>query len=200
VPPEADKAAAETAAPAELPPQDPRVTAPLPLDNVATADLTMPAVKLTDDHAKMCLVKVGDRFPEVKLPDISGHEQSLAELTGGKLALVVFWDGREPTALEQLSDLVRYHQPRLGGEGLAIVAISTGDSAQLAGELAKQAGATFPVLVDADGAVFNQVATAKLPRSYLVDPQGQVLWFDLEYSATTRRDMVQAIRYTLARQ
>jgi peroxiredoxin len=188
--------AGDTAAPAELPTP---AKAPLPLDNVDTADLTMPAVKLTEQHAALCPVKVGDRFPDAKLPDVSGQEQTLAGLLGDKkLTMVVFWNGTEPTAREQLSDLVRFHYPRFADQGLAIVAINTGDSAQLAGELAQQAGAKFPVLSDADGAVFKQVAIAKLPRTYLLDPQGQILWFDLEYSATTRRDMVQAIRYSLA--
>lgn len=188
---------ADPDAPAKLPPAQPAM-APLPLDDVETADLTMPAVKLTEHHAAMCLVKVGDSFPEMSLPTPAGEEQSLAELFGEKLTLVVFWNGTEPTALEQLADLARYHQPRFGDQGLAIVAIDTGDSTQLAGELAKQAGAAFPVLVDSDGSAFARVATAKLPRSYLLNSDGQVLWFDLEYSATTRRDMVQAIRYSLA--
>jgi hypothetical protein len=55
------------------------------------------------------------------------------------------------------------------------------------------------VLSDKDGAAHKQVATSKLPRSYLLDPSGKILWFDLEYSPTTRRDLAQAIRFTLER-
>jgi peroxiredoxin len=133
------------------------------------------------------------------LPDTSGAAKTLAELAAsGKLALVVFWNEKEPNAREQLADLAKYHQPRFADEGLTIVAINTGDPPQRAAEVAKEAGAAFPVLCDADGAVFRQVATGKLPRSYLVDPAGKILWLDLEYSATTRRDMVQAIRFALA--
>jgi peroxiredoxin len=189
---------ADPAAPAKLPAAHPHAKAPLPLDNVDTADLTMPEVKLSEHHAAMCVVNVGDKFPEMKLADLSGQPQTLADLQGEKLTLIVFWNGSEPTALEQLADLVKYHHPRFGDQGLAIVAVNTGDPPQLAAELAKEAGAKFPVLVDSDGAAFKQVATARLPRSYLLDANGQVLWFDLEYSATTRRDMVQAIRFSLA--
>ena len=32
--------------------------------------------------------------------------------------------------------------------------------------------------MDADGRVFAKVATEKLPRVYLLDPAGKVLWFD----------------------
>ena len=175
----------------------PAAQMPLPLDNVDTADLTMPKVNLTEHHAAMCRVGVGEKFPDLQLPDTTGEQQSLSQLFGDKLTLVVFWNAEEPTGLEELADLARYHQPRFGQNGLAIVAINTGDDAQLAGELARQAGAEFTILSDADGAAFKQVATEKIPRTYLLDPSGTVLWFDLEYSPTTLRDMVQAIRYSL---
>jgi peroxiredoxin len=188
---------ADPAAPAELPKT--AAAMPLPLDNVETADLMMPKVVLTEHHAAMCKVKVGDRFPDLKLPDTSGAVKSLAEIAASsKLTLVVFWTAAEPIAVEQLADLAKYHDPRFAGEGLAIVAVNSGDPAPQAAELAKKAGAKFTVLCDVDGAALAQVATGKLPRSYVIDPAGQILWFDLEYSATTRRDMVQAIRFALA--
>lgn len=202
-PPEETPSEPEPPAPAEpnAAESEPRkltiAEAPLPLDNVPAADLTMPGVSLTDQHAAMCLVGVGDKFPALELPDPAGQQHKLSELEGEKLTLVVFWNGQEPTALEELSDLARYLQPRFGDLGLAIVAIDTGDDPQLAAELAKQAGATYTILCDQDGQAFAQVAKAKIPRSYLLDSSGKVLWFDLEYSPTTLHDMVQAIRYSL---
>ena len=202
---EADRAGEENpdAAPDERlnpPAKLPAADAPLPLDNVDAADLTMPKVNLTEHHAAMCLVGVGDAFPDLQLSDLVGQKHTLSQLFGDKLTLVVFWNGSEPTALEELADLARYHQRRFADRGLAIVAINTGDPAQLAGELAEQAGAAITILSDADGSALKQVATAKVPRSYLLDPTGRIVWFDLEYSPTTRRDMVQAIRYLLAQQ
>jgi peroxiredoxin len=177
----------------------PASKAPLPLDNVPVSELKMPGVVLSDQHAALCKVKVGDPFPVLELPDVSGAKRSLNELYGSKLTLVVFWNGRQPTAIEELSDLTRYFLPRFGDKGLAVVAIDSGDEAAKAGELSQKVGAAYPVLSDADGAALSQVATSKLPRSYLLDPSGKVLWFDLEYSPTTRRDLAQAIRFTLER-
>ncbi len=186
------------APPAEPPAPVPVADVPLPLDNVDTADITMPEVVLTEQHAAMSNVKVGDRFPNLELPNLAGEKRSLTELLGPKLTVVTFWNARQTTGLEELSDLSRYFAPRFGSDGLAIVAVNTGDDVQLASELAKEATARFPVLSDADGQALHSVATAKLPRTYLLDPSGNVLWFDLEYSPTTRRDLVRAIRYQLA--
>ncbi len=36
-----------------------------------------------------------------------------------------------------------------------------------------------------------------MPRTYLVDSQGKILWFDMEYSRSTRRDLRDAIRVVL---
>jgi peroxiredoxin len=182
----------------EPPAKLPLAQTPLPLDSVDAADLKMPKVILTEQHAATCRLGVGDTFPDFELADLEGRKQKFSQLLGDKLTLAVFWNGLEPIALEELADLARYYQPRFGDLGLAIVAINTGDDAQLAGELAQQAGAQFAVLSDADGAAFHHVATEKVPRTYLLDPSGTILWFDLEYSATTRRDMVEAIRYSLA--
>lgn len=192
--PEKQSPAQELAPPEPLPAAE----APLPLDNVETVNLTMPKVMLTEGHAATCLVRVGDAFPEIELADPAGERKQLTALRGERLTLVVFWNAREPVALEELSDLARYHQPRFGHEGLSIVAVNTGNEPQLAAELAKEAKATYPILCDPQGEAFAKIATSNLPRTYLLNAQGQVLWFDLEYSPTTRRDLAQAIRYSLA--
>lgn len=179
------------------PPPLPASEAPLPQDRIPTSELTMPKVVLTDQHAAMSMVKVGDPFPNIELPDVGGQQRSLTELYGPKLTLVVFWDHAQPCALEQLSDLNRYYLPRFADKGLAVVAVNSGDPSTQAAELAKAAGATYVVLSDVDRKAFALVASDKLPRSYLLDSSGRVIWFDLEYSATTRRDLAVAIRHTL---
>jgi peroxiredoxin len=169
----------------------------LPLDDAPT-ELTMPQVFLTQAHADTCLVRVGDQFPDLRLADLQGQEQFLSRLMGEKLTVVAFWNGRRPTALVELADLGPCVVQRFLGQGVAVVGVNSGDDPRPAGELLKQAGATFANLSDRDGKALAQVATARLPRTYLLDASGKVVWFDLEYSRTTRRELVQAIRFLLA--
>ena len=65
--------------------------------------------------------------------------------------------------------------------------------------LAEEIGAEFPLLLDADGAGLGRVATEKLPRIYLLDPSGSILWFDIEYSESTRRELKNAIHWHLTK-
>jgi peroxiredoxin len=170
------------------------------LDELSEAELTMPRVSLTQAHVQACRVHVGDQFPDLELVDLAGQKQSLTKLLGPKLTVVVFWNGKKSAARQQLADLDPEIASRFLAQGLAVVSVNTGDDPQLASELAKQASAAFPVLSDRDAAALEQVAPGKIPSTYLLDATGKTLWFDIEYSRTTRRELVQAIRYTLARQ
>ncbi len=179
------------AAPAPLP-----ADVPLPLDG-ADAPQAMPEVVLSQALAAECKVKVGDAFPELKLADPAGKEQTLASLLSPKLTLVVFWNGKNPLALEELADMAGRYASGLRPHNVAIVGVNSGDTPQLAGELAQQYAVKFPVLCDADGAALGQVTAAGVPCCYLLDAQGKVLWFDTEYSPTTRRDLLLAVRFAL---
>lgn len=204
---EADENAAGAAAdvPAPAGTSDPgeqpapvRLPAPaVSLDEVPDADLAMPKVSMTEAHAALCKVKVGEAFPEFELSDLDGNPLKTSELRGERMTLVVFWNGRKPTALEQLGDLARDFAPRFAARGVKIVAINSGDDPQLAAELAKKAGGDFTVLCDPEGKAVESLAAARVPSTYLVDATGRVAWFDIEYSRSTRRDLAHAIRFLL---
>ena len=176
----------------------PTAKAWIPFGETPDVELTMPRVSLTEGHAKICQVRVGDAFPDLTLADLSGQTHSLSKLLGPKLTVVMFWSGTKPTARQQLADLEPEVAARFSSEGVAVVGVNAGDEPQLAKELAEQAGAAFTILSDRDGATLKQVAPGRIPCTYLVDAAGKVLWFDIEYSRTTRRELVEAIRYTLA--
>ena len=177
---------------------NPLPTTAFALDDAPVGELTMPQVALTQAHQKNCKVQVGDQFPDLKLADLQGRKQPFGSLLGKKLTVVAFWNGRQPTAREELADLGPRIAARFSASGVAVVGINSGDDPQLARELASQAGAQFANLSDSNGAGLAQVGTGKIPRTYLLDSTGKIVWMDLEYSRTTRRDLNQAIRFLLA--
>ena len=62
-----------------------------------------------------------------------------------------------------------------GSKGVRVVGINVGDAPEaVPSKLLKEAGVTFPNLLDPEGAFFAKVATDKrLPRIYLLDAAGQ---------------------------
>jgi peroxiredoxin len=157
----------------------------------------MPRVLMSVGQAATCRVKVGDALPPFELHDLSGQTHTLADLQGSKLTLVLLWSEKLLFAHEALEDMATlvfkpYHE-----QGLQIIAIDVGDAPETIGAAAKRASELFPVLLDPQKEYFDQVATAKLPRLYLLDAGGKILWFDIEYGRTTRRELQQAIRFKL---
>jgi peroxiredoxin len=168
------------------------------LGQIDPVELVMPRVFLTAGHAKTCLLKVGDPLPEIALADVDGKPQSLAKLMGERLTVVVFWKLASRYSLEELGDLGPDVIERFGGRGLRAVVIDEQDKAPAVREEARKRGFEFPILFDPNGAALAQLATSKLPRTYLVDASGNILWFDMEYSRSTHRELIQAIRFVLS--
>jgi peroxiredoxin len=165
---------------------------------IPPAKLAMPQVVFSDAHAKTCLVKVGDALPAMQLKDLAGKPQTLAALLGKRLTVVLFWHSANSYAVEELADLGPDIGKPFADAGVRLIAIDERDPAEKVAALVKKLGVTFPVLLDSDGKALAAVATRRLPRTYLLDDQGKILWFDIEYSASTRRQLRDAIRVTLS--
>lgn len=157
----------------------------------------MPVVKLTEALEKTCLVKVGDTMPEVTLPKLDGQAVSLRSLAGEKLTVVCFWKADHPYSIEELRQLEKFIVGPFAAQGVQVVAIDQDDPPNVAGEAFRGTGATYPCLIDLRGEYFAKIATKELPRTYLLDPAGKILWFDIGYSRSTLRNLKEAIQFTL---
>jgi peroxiredoxin len=155
----------------------------------------MPRVLMSKADEAQCRVKVGDTMPAITLPKVGENDSAkLADLYGEKATVVVFWKGDRRMAREQLADIGSHVIEPFGKNGVRVVGIAVNETAQNAQSVLKKSGEDFTNLLDADGKAFAQVGSGKLPRTYLLDPSGKILWFDIEYSLATRRELHQALR------
>lgn len=156
-----------------------------------------PTVHLTTRHAESCLVQLGKPFPVLNVSDLNGDRQSTAQLYGDQLTLVVFWEANKVFAREQYTRL----QTEVGNifpeSAVKIIPIKVWGTSKELDEIDVSPSVQASCLFDPAGEAFAQVATSKTPRSYLLDKNGIVVWFDLEYSETTRRQLRNAIEFHL---
>ena len=164
----------------------------------ADEGLKLPPIFLSEQHQATCLVKQGDTMPEIELQDVTGQQQKLSDLYGERLTVVCFWSSRAPSAIQQLQDMEPEIIKVFGGQGVKVATVNNGQTADEAKEAAASANANVPILLDQDGNAFAKVASRYLPRTYLLDGDGKIIWFDLEYSSDTRRHLIEAIQYSLA--
>ncbi len=160
----------------------------------ATDAPAMPPVLLTEQHQALCRIGVGDTMPAIEATQLGGRRIKLSDLYGKRVTVVVFWKDDRRMAREELADLGPDVVEPFAGQGVAVVGVAVQEPARAAQAALRQAQATFPNLLDQDGQALAAVGSEKLPRTYLVDPRGKVLWFDIEYSLATRRELNQALR------
>ncbi len=166
---------------------------------------TIPAVVLSDELRAACLVKVGDKLPDAELSDLDGKPRALHSLFGKKLTVVCFWTIGDTERSKLLSaallgDLAK-SLPKPGGDrDVVLVGVNVGDSAEAVRRQLKQAEASFPNLLDRQGKLLAKVTKdGKTPRIYLLDSNGRILWFDLENSRSSRRNLEEAIQVVLGK-
>ncbi len=154
---------------------------------------TIPQVCLSTLHAKWCVAKVGDSFPPVELPQLGGPKTKLATLYGKQATVVLFWRADRWMSRLALEDLVSFVVGEYDSHEVAVVGIAVRQPARAAQRLLNRAKAAFPQLLDTNGEALAQVGSVALPRLYVLDPAGQIVWFDIEYSESTRRELAQTL-------
>ena len=169
------------------------------LPAVASAqDGKIPTVYLSTEHSALCRVRVGDAFPLESLPNLQGEEQQLAKLRGTRATVILVWHPDLYMSRAALADLQTDVAEKFPREEVALWGIAVKSEPAEVERLAAESNAEFPQLLDADGAAFRQLGMVKLPRLYVIDEStedapGKIVWFDLEYSESTRREL----RWTL---
>jgi len=160
-------------------------------------------VVLSAEEEATCIVKQGDQFPEAKLPDLAGSVQTVSALRGEKATVVVLWTDQNRAGRRAIINSSRQAKEDL--PGVAYVGINAGDDPADAKQAAEKAETQFPVLLDKDLSFFKQVVQVPsgrepadlVPRVYLLDAQGKILWMSVAFQEADERDLANALRFVL---
>jgi len=162
----------------------------------------IPKVLLTEDEAGRCLVKVGDAFPEAKLPMPTGEEASLSQLRQNRPTVILFWTAETRAGKAALKSLALQASP--DPEDVRYVTVCVGGTPAEVKATRDESGATLPTLHDQDASLLKKVAVVSaegpvseaLPRVYFVDAGGKVLWFSPPpFSVEARGELQKAIEF-----
>jgi len=155
-----------------------------------------PVLAFSQGHRETCIAYVGDALPEGTLPDGEGKSHGIRESFGKRLTVIICWNADNPYALDQFQEIRRDVLP-LAEQGVQAIAIHVGAPPADYTELCRESGESVLCLLDADRAYFGQLANRMLPRTYVVDTEGKILWLDIEYSRSTRYDLRNALHFYL---
>ena len=121
-------------------------------------------------------VRVGDAAPAYAAETLDGERMALERLRGRPVLLNVWATWCHPCREEipALEQLHRAYAPR----GLEVVGVSIdqGGQQQAIREFLAEFGASYPIWLDPDGDIQSTYSTIGVPTTFLIGPEGKVLW------------------------
>lgn len=112
--------------------------------------------------------------PEFSLVDAGGKTHRLADYRG-RPVIVNFWATWCPPCREEMPSMQRgWEQVR--DEGVAMLAINVGEDEETVAAFAASYAVDFPLLLDPDSAVVQSWPVKGLPTTFVVDPEGRLVY------------------------
>lgn len=126
------------------------------------------------------LVKVGDNVPSFTAMRFGGGSVNIDDLKG-KVVLVNFWATWCPSCIQELNAVQKDLLDKLSGQDFIFLPISRQDTPEKIASFLEAKGHKFPVYMDPEREIYSMFATKYIPRNYLVDKTGKVVYFDKGY-------------------
>ncbi|MEQ8848485.1 hypothetical protein [Botrimarina sp.] len=140
--------------------------------------VAVPAVILSAEHQAMTKVAVGDVFPELSGQSAAGEATALRGLLGEKATVVATAGKPDWMQAMMRSDLVEDFAAKYAERGVSFVSLDGGLEADAIRSLGVD-----PQTLD------EKLGVRPTPHVYVLGPEGKLLWFDLEYTLSTHREL-----------
>ena len=156
---------------------------------------SVPQVVLSEKHKDLCRKRVGDQIDQVAVKDVSGREVKIKEELSDRFTVLIFWSEKSVSGYEQFRRIPVDVLAKYAPHRVKVVTVNVGGSVEETHRLTGRAAKKILSLADTDSALFHQFASTHVPRTYVLDKDGRILWFDMEYSESTRRSLDNALTY-----
>lgn len=142
------------------------------------------------------LTHVGDMAPDFTVTELDGSSFSLSALRG-KVVLVNWWATWCPPCVEEMPLLQSLVWDRFRGADFAMVAVSRAETPEVVRPWIAKKKFTFPVALDPDRSSYAKYAAAYIPRSYVIGPDGRILFQSQGYEKGEFATMIETIATAL---
>jgi peroxiredoxin len=115
--------------------------------------------------------KIGTLAPNFTLPTLTGENVSLTDFKGKKV-LINFWAAWCTPCTKELPALEAFN--KASQQDIKVISINI-DPEDHAEEFARDAGISFPVLLDEDDKVNEAYQIITIPTTFLIDEEGKVI-------------------------
>ncbi|MBR5206706.1 MAG: TlpA family protein disulfide reductase [Alistipes sp.] len=151
-----------------------------------------------DDVAATTLIHEGDIAPDFTVEMLDGSKVTLSELRG-KVVLLSFWATWCPPCRQEMAHMQKGVIDPFAGQDLVVLPISRGEKRETVENYLNKMGHTFPVGLDGDQSIYRKYASNYIPRSFVVDKDGKVVYVAVGYDETIGEEINAAIKAALAK-
>lgn len=150
--------------------------------------------RLPVDDAAVAVI--GDKCPSFEVQMLDGDVVSIDSLRG-KTVLINFWATWCPPCNEEMARVEKDIVERFAGEEFVFLPISRGEKPEVVSAWRTKKGYKFDVGLDIATEIFPQFARTYIPRNYLIDPDGTIVYYEVGYDAELFDELVNKIDETI---
>ena len=133
---------------------------------------TIPAPTLARDDLSAYDTRTA--APAFELADPSGKRYALKDYKG-KVLVVNFWATWCPPCRKEMPSMQRLWRA-LQAQGVELIAIDFGESAEDVAAFAAETGIEIPLLLDPTGDIVHKFKAVGLPTTFIIDRQGRLAY------------------------
>jgi peroxiredoxin len=115
----------------------------------------------------------GKTAPDFTLPDLNGETVHLNDFRGKPVLLNIFatWCG---PCVDEMPLIQQVYETR-APDGLVVLVMNTGESADEVRQFMQENGYTFPVVLDGDQSVTQKYSVRGIPTTFFIDSDGVIV-------------------------
>ncbi len=178
-----------------------RTVVKVTLKTGANAEMKVPVYDEKSPEEIATLIHVGDKAPDFKVQMLDGTEIHLSKLKG-KVVLLNFWATWCGPCMREFQELPKQIVEPFVGNDFVLLPISRGETKEVVSkkmDALKQRGVVFNVGLDSDKAIYNMYATSYIPRNFLIDKNGMVVFTSVGYDENEFFKLIEEIKIQIAK-
>ena len=148
------------------------------------------------DSGNDALVSVGETVPSFTVAMLDGDTVSIESLRG-KTVLVNFWATWCPPCNNEMARVEKDIIDRFAGEAFVFLPVSRGEKPEDVRAWRQSKGYRFDTGLDVDTAIFPLFAETGIPRNFVIDPDGKIVFCGVGYTPQEFDEMVDFIARTI---
>ncbi len=151
---------------------------------------------LIAQNHKGSLVKTGDKVPVFTISTLTGEDVSIEKLKG-KVVLINFFATWCGPCMKEMPEIESKLWPKFKDQNFAMLSIGRGHTTDELQTWNKKKAFTFPIAADPKREVYSKFASQYIPRNFIVDKSGKIIWQGVGFDQKELEQMIKVIESNL---